>query len=74
MQEQQFELSVGDVLQIGESVVMVMDVDNGTATFRIDNEKAEAFAFEQVPDAVKDVQQAAGPESAPGAGGSSLPD
>lgn len=39
MQLHELELTVGDVLQIGEHTVTVLDIENGEVTFRV--EKAE---------------------------------
>jgi hypothetical protein len=36
VQELSFELSVGDVLQIGDQLVTVVDIDGPDVTFRID--------------------------------------
>lgn len=36
MQELSFELSVGDVLQVGDQLVTVVDIDGPEVTFRID--------------------------------------
>ena len=33
----EFELTVGDVLQVGEMTVTVMDIENGEVTFRVDD-------------------------------------
>jgi hypothetical protein len=35
MSHHEFELSVGDVIQIGEYTVTVIDLENGEVTFRI---------------------------------------
>ena len=37
MQEQEFELSIGDVLQIGDRFVTVIDIDGSEASFRVDS-------------------------------------
>jgi hypothetical protein len=31
-----FDLTVGDILRVGDSVITVIDIDNGEVTFRID--------------------------------------
>lgn len=36
MQLHELELSVGDVVQIGEYTVTVMDIENGEVTFRVE--------------------------------------
>jgi hypothetical protein len=36
VQELSFELSVGDVLQVGDQLVTVVDIDGPDVTFRID--------------------------------------
>ena len=36
MQLHELELKVGDVLQIGEHTVTVLDIENGEVTFRIE--------------------------------------
>lgn len=36
MQEQEFELQVGDVLQVGEYTVMIVDIDGDEVSVRID--------------------------------------
>ena len=37
MQLHELELTVGDVLQIGEHIVTVLDIENGEVTFRVEN-------------------------------------
>ena len=37
VQEYEFELSVGDVLQIGESQFTVIDIDDLEVSFRVDS-------------------------------------
>lgn len=39
MLEQELELSIGDVLHIGEYTVTVIDIDGGTVSFRFDTEE-----------------------------------
>lgn len=39
--EQIFELSVGDVLQVGDLTVTVVEIDNGEVCFRIDSPEHE---------------------------------
>ena len=34
---QEFDLVVGDVLQVGDATVTVIDIDDGEVTFRVDN-------------------------------------
>ena len=41
MQEQQYELSVGDVVQIGDRLVTVIDIDGADVSFRIDTVESE---------------------------------
>ena len=36
MQLHELELSVGDVLQVGEHTVTVLDIENGEVTFRVE--------------------------------------
>ena len=36
MQHHELELTVGDVLQIGEHTVTVLDIENGEVTFRVE--------------------------------------
>jgi hypothetical protein len=36
VQLHELELSVGDVLQIGEHTVTVLDIENGEVTFRVE--------------------------------------
>ena len=38
VQEYEFELSIGDVLQIGESQFTVIDIDGQDVSFRIDSD------------------------------------
>lgn len=40
LQFQELELAVGDVLQIGETTVTVIDIENGEVTFRIDDHES----------------------------------
>lgn len=35
---QEFDLTVGDVLRVGDTMVTVIDIENGEITFRIDEE------------------------------------
>ncbi len=37
MQERELELSVGDVVQIGNQLLVVVDIENEQVTFRIDD-------------------------------------
>ena len=37
MQLHELDLTVGDVLQIGERTLTVLDIENGEVTFRIDD-------------------------------------
>ena len=37
VQIHELEVTVGDVIQIGETVLTVMDIDHGDVTFRIDD-------------------------------------
>ena len=37
VQIQEIELTVGDVFQVGDTTVTVIDIDNGEVTFRIDD-------------------------------------
>jgi len=37
VQLHELELTVGDVLQIGEHIVTVLDIENGEVTFRVEN-------------------------------------
>ncbi|MBC8116799.1 MAG: hypothetical protein H7062_20585 [Candidatus Saccharimonas sp.] len=36
MQLHELELTVGDVLQVGEHTVTVLDIENGEVTFRVE--------------------------------------
>ena len=36
MQHFEIELGIGDVVQIGDSIYTVIDIENGEVTFRID--------------------------------------
>lgn len=36
MQHIEIELGIGDVVQIGDSIYTVIDIENGEVTFRID--------------------------------------
>ena len=36
MQIHDFDLTVGDILRVGDAVITVIDIDNGEVTFRID--------------------------------------
>ena len=38
VQRQELELAVGDVFQIGDTTVTVIDIEDGEVTFRIDDE------------------------------------
>ena len=40
LQYHELELSVGDVLHLGQSVVTVIDIDNAEITFRIDDHES----------------------------------
>ena len=31
-----FDLTVGDILRVGDTIITVIDIDNGEVTFRID--------------------------------------
>ena len=37
VQSQEFEVTVGDILRIGDTTVTVIDIDGGEITFRIDD-------------------------------------
>ena len=39
MQLHELDLTVGDVLQVGEYTVTVLDIDNGEVTFRVEEPK-----------------------------------
>ncbi len=41
MQLHEFELLVGDVLQVGEHTVTVLDIENGEVTFRIEESEPD---------------------------------
>ena len=52
MQTKEFELSVGDAVQIGDRVITLIDIDSGEAAFRIDvltRETSESEAVEGFP-------------------------
>lgn len=36
VQIHEFDLNVGDILQVGDTTVTVIDIENGEVTFRID--------------------------------------
>ena len=46
----EFELTVGDVLQLGELTVTVMDIENGEVTFRVDD--GESYSEETLSESV----------------------
>jgi hypothetical protein len=37
VQHQELDLAVGDVVRIGETLITVIDIENGEITFRIDD-------------------------------------
>ncbi len=41
MQHIEIELGIGDVVQIGENIYTVIDIENGEVTFRIDAADSE---------------------------------
>ena len=45
VQEQEFELSIGDVLQIGDRFVTVIDIDGSEVTFRVDPADSTELSF-----------------------------
>lgn len=45
VQEQQLEVSVGDVIQIGDYVVTVVDIDGTDVSFRVDQQQSDEFAL-----------------------------
>lgn len=53
VQRLELDLAVGDVVQIGEMTVTVIDIENGEVTFRIDDgnhqesDSAKGFADEK---------------------------
>jgi len=52
VQTKEFELSVGDAVQIGDRVITLIDIDSGEAAFRIDvltRETSESEAVEGFP-------------------------
>ena len=52
MQEQIFELSVGDVLHIGDTVLTVIDIDGPEVSFRMDEEGGHEIAAMETADAL----------------------
>ena len=46
MQEQEIELAVGDVVQIGQYTVTVIDIDGLEVSFRVDSLEFDEFAIE----------------------------
>ena len=48
MQEQEFELSVGDVVQIGDYLVTVIDFDGPEVSFRVDPVGSEELAVDDM--------------------------
>jgi hypothetical protein len=52
VQTKEFELSVGDAVQIGDRVITLIDIDSGEAAFRIDvltRDTSESEAVEGFP-------------------------
>ena len=47
VQEYEFELSVGDVLQIGESRFTVIEIDGQEVSFRVDSDGTRIEAGQQ---------------------------
>ena len=45
----EFELNVGDVVQVGDYTVTVMDLENGEVTFQIQEPAADEDPGESVP-------------------------
>lgn len=50
MQEQIFELSVGDVLHIGDTVLTVIDIDGPEVSFRMDEADRDGVAALEAAD------------------------
>ena len=46
MREEEFELSVGDVLRIGDHIVTVIDIDGAETSFRIDKSETQELNLE----------------------------
>ena len=46
MREYELELAVGDVVQIGEMTVTVVDIDGPDVSFRIDSSPADGSVLE----------------------------
>ena len=46
MREEEFELSVGDMLKIGDHIVTVIDIDGAETSFRIDKSETQEFNLE----------------------------
>jgi hypothetical protein len=46
VQEQEIELAVGDVVQIGQYTVTVIDIDGPEVSFRIDSSESDEFTVE----------------------------
>ena len=53
MQEQEIELSVGDVLELGDHTLMVIDIDGSEVSFRID---ANELQFETTGQAFRSMK------------------
>lgn len=41
----EFDLAVGDVLQVGELTVTVVDIENGDVTLRIDDDPSDDSGY-----------------------------
>jgi hypothetical protein len=41
LQFQELELTVGDILQVGDTTITVIEIEGGEVTFRIDNSPTE---------------------------------
>ena len=46
MQEQEIELSVGDVLELGDHTVTVIDINGSEVSFRVDSHDTNELQFE----------------------------
>lgn len=54
MQEYEIELSIGDVLQVGDCTVTVIDIDGPEVSFRVDSsEDSQGLVIQQLEQAVR---------------------
>ena len=53
MQEYEIELSIGDVLQIGDCSVTIIDIEGPQVSFRVDRDEAGEPAAERLEELVR---------------------